>query len=138
LEFGTAVPFEIGRNVEKMLRSESKSDFATRLYVFGSDRNLPANYRKTDQNAVINGVVQKRLMLPVGTPYIDAYTGMSEAEAIEQVVIFDDIFPKTECVVGKVASYTSTITDEDKKTHTETFYYVTDTSGFIFKKEYIL
>ena len=139
LEFSTPVNFEIGKNVESMSRSDSKSDFATRLYVFGSEKNLPANYRKSEQDMVVNGVIQKRLMLPEGTPYIDAYPNMAEAEAVEQVIVFDDVFPKTECVVGEVKSYTSTITDEEtKEKHTETFYYFTDTSGFVFKKEYIL
>lgn len=139
LEFSTPVNFEIGKNVESMSRSDSKSDFATRLYVFGSEKNLPANYRKAEQDMVVNGVIQKRLMLPEGTPYIDAYPNMTEAEAVEQVIVFDDVFPKTECVVGEVKSYTSTITDEEtKEKHTETFYYFTDTSGFVFKKEYRL
>lgn len=139
LEFSTPVNFEIGKNVESMSRSDSKNDFATRLYVFGSEKNLPANYRKSEQDMLVNGVIQKRLMLPEGTPYIDAYPNMTEAEAIEQVIVFDDVLPKTECVVGEVKSYTSTITDEEtKEKHTETFYYFTDTSGFAFKKEYIL
>lgn len=139
LEFSTPVNFEIGKNVESMSRSDSKSDFATRLYVFGSEKNLPANYRKAEQDMVVNGVIQKRLMLPEGTPYIDAYPNMTEAEAVEQVIVFDDVFPKTKCVVGEVKSYTSTITDEEtKEKHTETFYYFTDTSGFVFKKEYRL
>lgn len=141
-EMGDAVKFEIGRNVESMVRSDSKNEFATRLYVFGSEKNLPKDYRKTDASLLINGVVQRRLMLPEGTPYIDAYPGMTEAEVVERVVVMDGIFPKTECVVGKVGSYTSTVKDESTDnpddTVTETFYYVTDTSGFAFKKEYIL
>ena len=142
LENSTPVRFEIGRNVAEMLRSDSQDGFATRLYVFGSERNLPKDYRKAGNAPVVNGVVQRRLMLPEGTPYIDAFPGMSEAEAVEQVVVFDDIYPHTECVVGKVGAYTSTVKDESTDhpddTITETFYYVTDTSGFVFDKEYIL
>ena len=70
LENSTPINFEIGKNVESMSRSDSKNDFATRLYVFGAEKNLPTNYRKTDSSLLINGVVQKRLMLPEGTPYI--------------------------------------------------------------------
>lgn len=142
LENSTPVRFEIGRNVAEMPRSDSQDEFATRLYVFGSERNLPKDYRKDGNTPVVNGVVQRRLMLPEGTPYIDAFPGMSEEEAVEQVVVFDDIYPHTECVVGKVESYTSTVkdesTDQPDDTVTETFYYVTDTSGFVFDKEYIL
>lgn len=104
--------------------------------------SLPSSYFDSPDEVLVNGVVQKRLMLPEGIPYIDAYPNMTESEAIEQVVVFDDVFPKTECVVGKVASYTSTIKDESTEnpddTITETFYYFTDTSGFVFKKEYRL
>ena len=142
LEFGSPVNFEMGNNVEEMSRSDSKDTFATRIYAFGSTKNIPQNYRKSESDFVVNGVVQKRLMLPVDTPYIDAYPNMTTEEAVEQIIVFDDIYPKTECVVGKVASYSSTIKDETTEnpddTITETFYYVTDTSGFVFKKDYIL
>lgn len=142
LEFGSPVNFEIGNNVEEMSRSDSKDTFATRIYAFGSTKNIPQNYRKSESDFVVNGVVQKRLMLPVDTPYIDAYPNMTTEEAVEQIIVFDDIYPKTECVVGKVDSYSSTIKDETTEnpddTITETFYYVTDTSGFVFKKDYIL
>ena len=77
-----------------MSRSESQSTYATRIYTFGSTRNIPANYRPVDEAVVVNGVVQKRLMLPEGTPYIDAYPKMSTEEAIEQVVIFDEVYPR--------------------------------------------
>lgn len=142
LEFGSPVNFEIGNNVEEMSRSDSKDTFATRIYAFGSTKNIPQNYRKSESDFVVNGVVQKRLMLPVDTPYIDAYPNMTTEEAVEQIIVFDDIYPKTECVVGKVDSYSSTIKDKTTEnpddTITETFYYVTDTSGFVFKKDYIL
>lgn len=41
-----ALVFEDGVNVTKMSSSASKTDFATRLYVFGSTTNVPARYRK--------------------------------------------------------------------------------------------
>ena len=40
------VDFRVGVNVESMERSESKSDYATRVYVFGGERNVPSRYRK--------------------------------------------------------------------------------------------
>lgn len=75
-----------------MTRNDSKGTYATRIYVFGGTRNIPVNYRPVDEQTVVNGVVQKRLMLPSGTPYIDAYPGMTNAEAVEDVVVFDDIY----------------------------------------------
>ncbi len=88
-ESGDAVDFEIGKNVQEMSQSESQSTYATRIYAFGSTRNIPADYRPIDETVVVNGVVQRRLMLPEGTPYIDAYPDMTTEEAIEQVVIFE-------------------------------------------------
>lgn len=41
------VDFIVGKNVEKISRSNSKSDYITRLYVFGGEQNVPARYRKS-------------------------------------------------------------------------------------------
>ena len=71
------VDLELGKNVDSMIRSDSQSGFATRVYAFGSTRNIPTNYRPVDESVVVNGIVQKRLMLPVGIPYIDAYPDMT-------------------------------------------------------------
>lgn len=91
---------------------------------------VPDNYfSKDDKELTLNGVVQKRLMLPEGIPYVDAYryspTGeridigderydnpdnveMPEEEAIEEIVIFEDEYPK---YIGSVSS----ISHEEKE-----------------------
>lgn len=136
-EYGTPVDFEIGNNVVEMTRYESQSSYATRLYVFGSTRNIPSNYRQTDESVVVNGVVQRRLMLPIGITCIDAYEGMNEEEAIEEVVILDDIYPKTDGKVSSVTTYDDTVENEDGTKSTETFYRFTD-NGITFSSDYIL
>ena len=136
-EYGKPVDFIVGENVEEMSRSESQSSYATRLYVFGSTRNIPSSYRPVDESIVINGVVQRRLMLPEGIPYIDAYEGMSEEEAIEEVIIFDDVYPKTDGHISSVETYDDTTENEDGTTTTETFYRFTD-NGITFSQDYIL
>ena len=45
-EFGDPVDLELGVNVEAMERSDSQSTYATRIYAFGSTRNIPESYRK--------------------------------------------------------------------------------------------
>lgn len=156
-ENGDAVRIELGVEAQEMPRSESQGTYATRVYAFGSTRNIPSNYRPVDETVVVNGIVQKRLMLPEGTPYIDAYrykdgkrvyigeegydigTEMPQEEAIEDIIFLDEVYPRTECVVGTVGSYTSTIEDEEtQETVTQTFYYVTDTSGLVFDESYII
>lgn len=46
-EHGDAVKIEIGVEASDMTRNESRGTFATRIYAFGSTRNIPENYRET-------------------------------------------------------------------------------------------
>lgn len=140
-ESGDAVNFEIGVNVVEMSRSDSQSTYATRIYAFGSTRNIPSNYRPVDESVVVNGVVQKRLMLPDGTPYIDAYPDMTTEEAIEQVVIFDEVYPRRVGTMSDVTTIevTDKVENEDGTTTEEKWnaYRFKDT-GITFSKDYIL
>ena len=136
-EFGDAVKIERGVEASSVTRSESQGTYATRIYAFGSTRNIPTNYRPTDEQAVINGVVQKRLMLPADTPYIDAYEGMSQEEAIEDVVVFDDVYPRRVGTLSDVHTRTEEVENEDGTTETVTYYRYKDT-GLEFKEEYII
>lgn len=43
---GAATDFKLGENVVSMSGSKSETDYATRVYAFGSDKNLPKNYGK--------------------------------------------------------------------------------------------
>lgn len=136
-EFGDAVKIERDVEASAITRSESQGTYATRIYAFGSTKNIPTNYRPTDEQAVINGVVQKRLMLPADTPYIDAYEGMSQEEAIEDVVVFDDVYPRRVETLSDVHIRTEEVENEDGTKETVTYYRYKDT-GFEFKEEYII
>ena len=140
-EFGDPVNWEIGVNVEEMSRSDSQSTYATRIYAFGSTRNIPSNYRPVDETVVVNGVVQKRLMLPEGIPYIDAYPNMTTEEAVEQVVIFDEVYPRRTGIMSDVTTIevTDKVENEDGTTTEEKWnaYRFRDT-GVNFSKKYIL
>lgn len=140
-EFGDAVDFEIGKNVQEMSRSESRSTYATRIYAFGSTKNIPSNYRPVDETVVVNGVVQRRLMLPEGTPYIDAYPDMITEEAVEQVVIFDEVYPRRTGIMSDVTTIevTDKVENEDGTTTEEKWnaYRFRDT-GVNFSEKYIL
>lgn len=140
-EFGDPVNWEIGVNVEEMTRTDSQSAYATRIYAFGSTRNIPSNYRPVDESVVVNGVVQRRLMLPVGTPYIDAYPNMVTEEAIEQVIVFDDIYPRRTGTMSDIAihKYTDKIENADGTITEEKWdaYRFKDT-GITFSKAYVL
>ena len=136
-EFGDAVKIERGVEASAITRSESQGTYATRIYAFGSTKNIPTNYRPTDEQAVVNGVVQKRLMLPSGTHYIDAYEGMSQEEAIEDVVVFDDVYPRRVGTLSDVHTRTEEVDNEDGTKETITYYRYKDTE-LEFKEEYII
>lgn len=71
-----------------------------------------------DNNSEIvqNGIVANRLMLPEGTPYIDAYDGLTAEEAVEDVVIFEEIYPQVESEITEVSvNYVSSEDETDEK-----------------------
>lgn len=137
LEHGEPVNLEIGKEISSMSRSQSQDIFATRLYAFGSSRNLPSDYRKGETGAVVEGVVQKRLMLPAGTPYVDVIEGLEEEQVVEAVIIFEDIYPRVTGTITEVIP--KEITDEDDSGDPITFtVYRFKDANLTFKKEYIL
>ena len=137
-ERGNAVTFTHLSNVI-MTSSGNKQPFANRIIAFGSERNLPHNYRGSE--SIVNGIVQKRLMLPESTcpnGYIQTDDVTSESEVVEIVRVYDYVYPKTDCEVSSVTTYTSTVENEDGTTTTVTFYRVKDGSGFDFSTDLIL
>lgn len=98
LEIGTEVNLVKGEIISTM-ESDGSDDRITRLYAFGSTKNIPEDYRGA---VVTDGILQKRLKLPVDTPYIDAWEGMSESEVIEGIKFFEDVFPKFTLAVTEV------------------------------------
>lgn len=137
IERGDPVDLEIGRQVVSMPRSQSQDLFATRLYAFGSTRNIPSGYRKGESGTVVQGVVQKRLMLPKGTPYVDVVQGLTEDQIVEAVVIFDDIYPRKIGTITEVIPKEVTEESEDGTSETFTVYRFKD-SGLSFSEEYVL
>lgn len=125
---GTYTDFEVGVNCEDMTASDSSGkDYCTVLYAFGSERNIPSNYRRTAGQVLVNGIVQKRLMMPTDTPYIELAGITANEQRVEGVVIFDDIYPRTEDVITQVTPIEKTIEDTDESTgeavtQTATFY----------------
>ena len=140
-EYGDPVKLELGVEVETMTREGNNQKFATRIYAFGSTNNIPSDYRPVDESVVVNGVVQKRLMLPEGTPYLDAYENMTQEEAVEDVVIFDDVYPRKIGTLSDITTqeYTDTIESEDgTETEEKWLAYRFKDTGINFSKEYIL
>lgn len=143
--------FEQDVNVLSMSYSESKSTYITRLYAFGSDRNIPKGYfTGADADVTTDGVATDYLMLPnkeVDSDGFYAKNGYLEnvnvvkndKQAIEGVVMFEEEYPKVESVVSSIKTYDSTVNNEDGTKTTQTFWQVTSTDSFTnnFKESWI-
>ena len=148
-ETGTIVDFEIGVNVEQMGAENGNKDYFTRLYAFGSTRNIPSGYRSNDEQVLLNGVVQKRLMLPAETPYVDVEDDLTDDEVVEGIVIFEDVYPHLDNSITNIRSdereveKTDTVetgdgeSSDESETETVTIYRFKD-SGLTFSSEYLL
>lgn len=86
---------------------------------------------------LLNGVVQRRLMLPEDTPYIDLYEGMTDDEAVEKIITFDDVFPRMDGVLSDVHTRTEEVENEDGTKETVTYYRYKD-ENLNFREEYKL
>lgn len=131
--------FEAGVNVSSISLSQSKTEVPNRLYVYGSDRNLPVNYRETSGNDTIGGVVNKRLMLPEGTPYLQTEPNMPESQIVEAVVVLDSVYPKTSLTITEEPEvYVSESKQESGDVVSQTFYRIKYGTGFPFFSSYVL
>lgn len=138
--------FQLGDNVSDMSRSGTTEKAASRVYFFGSDKNLPKTYRQsgTTPDVTHDGVVQKRLMLPAATypyGYMQDAEVETENQAVEKVVVFDDIYPVTRLKVSGISTYTSTKTDDTTgEIYSQTFWRVKEDSDFLnnFTKDMII
>lgn len=123
--------------ISNIIASKVKSSYFSSRY---------AAYSGYD-NVVKNGIVTSRLMLPVshGTPYVDYLPNMSMEEGVEDVVVFEDIYPRAVCAITKVDTIPRKETSEndDGTTSDTTFtaFRIKDdffTSARPFTKDYIV
>lgn len=143
--------FEQDVNVLSMSYSESKSTYITRLYAFGSDRNIPKGYfTGADADVTTDGVATDYLMLPNKEVDSDGFYAKdgylenvnvvkNDKQAIEGVVMFEEEYPKVESVVSSIKTYDSTVDNDDGTNTTQTFWQVTSTDSFTnsFKESWI-
>lgn len=140
-ELSGQTTFEHGVNMLSMSQSASKSSFITRLYAFGSDKNIPTGYfTGPDADATTDGIATDYLMLPTKGVDKDGFfckngymentnVVKNDKQAIEGIVIFSDEYPKVECTVSNIKTYDSTV-EENGKNVTETFWQVTSSDRF--------
>lgn len=103
LEFGTPEVFKRGNVVTSIpAKKGDDANYGTRFFVFGSTRNLTADYGQAPQGGTTNHVSEVRLRLPNGQEYIDARENLKPADIVEQVAYFEDIYPKNTDTVTSV------------------------------------
>lgn len=141
-EMNGLTTFEQGVNMLSMSQSESKSSFITRLYAFGSDKNIPTGYFSgADADVTTDGIATDYLMLPNKNVDEEGYYSKdgyienvnvvkSDSQAIEGVVKFEDEYPKVSCAVSAIKTYESTVDNEDGTKKTATFWQVTSNDSF--------
>lgn len=141
-EMNGQTTFEQGVNMLSMSQSESKSSFITRLYAFGSDKNIPSGYFSgADADVTTDGIATDYLMLPNKDVDEEGYYSKdgyienvnvvkSDSQAIEGVVKFEDEYPKVSCVVSAIKTYESTVDNKDGTKNTATFWQVTSNDSF--------
>lgn len=103
LEHGEAITIREGEIVRSIPAKRGYVEgYGNRFYVFGGTKNIPANYYESADGEVTNHVSAKRLHLPDGYDYIDAFEGLAQPFIIEQVVNLDDVFPQNELTITEV------------------------------------
>ena len=109
LEFGTPVILAHDRELDDISFSPSSQEMPTRLYAFGSTKNLPIDYGVSGDTT--NAIFENRLRLPNG--YIDLFPNLPENQIVEGVKIFEDVFPRQqneiievmEALIGETTIY---------------------------------
>ena len=151
-EGGEEVEFILGDNISDMTKSDSGQEYATQLYIFGSDKNLPRSYKKSDSDDLTKtAIVQRRLMLPTHAEleaviasdpsYADLPTllsdhgyslddrgfirilGLRQEQLVEGVYVNDEVYPKTACVVSDIDTYEQDVEEEDNDGNITTTHY---------------
>lgn len=121
-----------GQNIT-MPNSNQKATYFNRFYIFGSTRNIPQDYEGAQATHVIN----KRLTLNpskfpngyIDLPVFDAdgnatwdetnkryITDLTDSDQrFTKVMYFDDIYPKSNCVVSEVKKVMRLVRDSEQK-----------------------
>lgn len=96
LPYGSSMAVGDRFKIREVIESKVKSSYFSSRYSAYEDMG----------SIITNGVVTNRLMLPVsyGKPYVDYKEGLSMEEGVEDVVVFEDIYPKATCMITSVST----------------------------------
>lgn len=117
LEYGNEEEFREGDVVTSFPAFKGDdSKYGTRFYIFGGSRNIPSDYYTSEIGGTTNHISEKRLHLPDGREYIDAWENLAESDIIEQVVNLDNIYPKSNEGVTDVTTKKHSVVEGEENT----------------------
>lgn len=97
-EYGSAIQLRYDYELDDVSFSPSSEKLITRLYAFGSTRNLPADYKTG--TLPVDTIAEKRLRMPV--PYVDLFPNLPVNQIVEGFKIFEDVYPRQENTIVTV------------------------------------
>ena len=109
-KFNTPIDFKQGEIINSIpAKKGDTSEYGTRFFVYGGTQNLAPDYRKAEnEGGVTNHISEKRLCMRDDdgnyVDFIDVRPNLTPAEIVEQVVKFDDVFPKSEETITEVST----------------------------------
>lgn len=98
---------------------------------------VPVGYFMNEDEATVPAVSERRLMLPEGTPWVEAEPGIPERGVVEAVVVFDDVFPRRVGTLSEVTTRTATVEAESGGTEEVTYWRFRD-AGLTFSADYLI
>ena len=117
-ELGTEIELAYDQELDSIDYNEASEKMITRLYAFGSKKNLPINYRT--ESGVADNIAEGRLRMNNGLADVD-YVELSGMPIIEGVQIFEDVFPRQSNTITAVTLTEIAATEKTLKTYIYVF-----------------
>lgn len=118
-EYGTAVLLRDDQEVENISESSSSEKPVTRLYAYGSTKNM------------LNGE-----RLKMNPPYVDLLPNMDAVDVIESVHYFDEVYPRQQNTITNIR--TKEIAGDGDTTMDTVIYEFRDSNGVVLSTEDLL
>lgn len=98
---------------------------------------VPVGYFMDDDEATVPAVAERRLMLPEGTPFVEAEPGLPGRGVVEAVVVFDDVYPRRVGTLSEVTTRTAAVEAEGGEREEVAYWRFRD-AGLTFSADYLI
>lgn len=131
-KLGTEIELQFDRELDSIDYNKASEKTVTRLYVFGSTRNIPTDYR-TSEGSVYTAA-ENRLRMRNNGVAVD-YVEIVGLPTIEGVQVFEDIYPRQNNAVDAINVEVVPATATTQETY---FYRIKDADGLVLTQNDIL